>query len=85
MLDGKYTVQKRPRAHFRHCVAIGVTVAWLWCICAAAEEAMPPSLPNPVAVEDVAAGRRSVADAAWWGFNAEDATNALKAAIDSGA
>jgi hypothetical protein len=32
---------------------------------------------------EVDAGRRAVANAAWWGFEAEDATAALQAAIDS--
>jgi hypothetical protein len=34
-------------------------------------------------VAEVDAGRRSVANAAWWGFEADDATAALQAAIDS--
>ncbi len=34
-------------------------------------------------IEEVANGTRTVADASWWGFNAEDATDALQAAIDS--
>jgi len=40
---------------------------------------------DPEAIEAVAAGARTDANAAWWGFNAEDATGALQAAIDSGA
>lgn len=39
---------------------------------------------NPEAVEQVLAGERDRANAAWWGFDAEDATEALQAAIDSG-
>ena len=41
--------------------------------------------PNPEAVAEVLAGTRSTANAAWWGFDAEDATEALQRAIDSGA
>ena len=41
--------------------------------------------PNLEAIEAVAAGTRTDANAAWWGFNEEDATNALQSAIDSGA
>ncbi len=40
---------------------------------------------NPRAVADVLDGRRSSASAAWWGFDAENATWALQAALDSGA
>lgn len=39
--------------------------------------------PEPVAIAAVAAGERSVANARWWGFNPEDATDSLQAAIDS--
>jgi hypothetical protein len=41
--------------------------------------------PNPQAIDDLKAGRRSDANAAWWGFNEDDSTEALQAAIDSGA
>ncbi|MCX6913981.1 MAG: right-handed parallel beta-helix repeat-containing protein [Verrucomicrobia bacterium] len=37
------------------------------------------------AVEETVAGKRSLANAAWWGFNREDSTEALQAAINSGA
>ena len=39
---------------------------------------------NPAAVAEVLAGKRTVANAAWWGFNEKDSTAALQAAIDSG-
>jgi hypothetical protein len=39
--------------------------------------------PNPQAVRDVLSGKRTVANAAWWGFHAEDSTAALQAAFDS--
>ncbi|NUM56752.1 MAG: right-handed parallel beta-helix repeat-containing protein [Candidatus Hydrogenedentes bacterium] len=41
--------------------------------------------PDPKAVEEVASGARTEANAAWWGFNEEDSTDALQAAINSGA
>jgi hypothetical protein len=41
--------------------------------------------PNPKAVEEVLAGQRSEANAAWWGFDPEDSTEYLQAAINSGA
>ena len=40
---------------------------------------------NPQAVAEINAGTRDVAYAAWWGFDASDATPCLQAAIDSGA
>lgn len=40
---------------------------------------------NPTAVQEVASGKRKEAIAAWWGFNEQDATKALQAAIRSGA
>src|SRR5690242_15916555 len=40
---------------------------------------------DPQAVQEVASGTRSEANAAWWGFNEEDSTDALQAAIHSGA
>jgi hypothetical protein len=38
---------------------------------------------NPKAVAQVAAGELAVANASWWGFDDEDATWAIQAAIDS--
>lgn len=43
------------------------------------------SFANPDAIEEVKAGRRGDANAAWWGFNRDDATESVQAAIDSGA
>jgi hypothetical protein len=40
---------------------------------------------NPQAVAEVQAGKRAEANAAWWGFDEEDATDAIQAAIRSGA
>jgi hypothetical protein len=40
---------------------------------------------NPNAAEEARAGKRSLASAAWWGFNREDSTEPLQAAIYSGA
>ena len=51
---------------------------------AAADLTIPGNIPSPEAVREVAEGRRATANAAWWGFDAEDATQALQAAIDSG-
>ena len=43
------------------------------------------NLPNTQAIAEVRAGTRTTANAAWWGFNEEDSTDALQAAIRSGA
>ncbi|MBN2291919.1 MAG: right-handed parallel beta-helix repeat-containing protein [Pirellulales bacterium] len=40
---------------------------------------------NPKLAAEVESGKRSVANAAWWGFDKNDSTAALQAAIDSGA
>ncbi len=40
---------------------------------------------DPQQVADVLAGVRTEADAAWWGFDPEDSTRFLQAALDSGA
>lgn len=40
---------------------------------------------NPQAIADLEARRRTDANAAWWGFDQDDATDAVQAAIDSGA
>ncbi|MGH9468766.1 MAG: right-handed parallel beta-helix repeat-containing protein, partial [Terriglobia bacterium] len=40
---------------------------------------------NPQAVREVLSGRRTAANAAWWGFNDDDSTAALQATFDSGA
>ncbi len=42
-------------------------------------------MKNLEAIADVQSGKSSVANAAWWGFNPEDATETLQVAIDSGA
>jgi hypothetical protein len=47
--------------------------------------AAPYPAPNPEAVTQVLAGEQQTAHASWWGFDPNDATAALQAAIDSGA
>ncbi|MCX6622403.1 MAG: right-handed parallel beta-helix repeat-containing protein, partial [Acidobacteria bacterium] len=44
-----------------------------------------PNAANPQAVAEVLAGKRTTANAAWWGFDEEDSTDALQAALRSGA
>ena len=45
----------------------------------------PSSFRNDDAIAQVLAGQLSTANAAWWGFDANDATNAIQSAITSGA
>ena len=45
----------------------------------------PGNVKNPEAVAEVLAGKRTQANAAWWGFDETDATDALQSAIDTGA
>jgi polygalacturonase len=47
--------------------------------------ALADNAANPQAIEQLKSGARSDANAAWWGYKADDATDALQAAIDSGA
>lgn len=44
-----------------------------------------PNFKDPDAIAAVESGRSTVANAAWWGFNPDDGTAAIQAAIDSGA
>lgn len=45
----------------------------------------PKELTNEAAVQDAKAGKIGLVSAAWWGFDTEDATQAVQDAIDSGA
>ncbi len=60
-------------------------IAALWSVCSTASaEALPtPCAHSDAAVRQVASGERATASAAWWGFNTEDATDTLQAALDS--
>lgn len=42
-------------------------------------------MKNIEAIDAVKSGKRRDANAAWWGFDPEDATENLQAALDSGA
>ncbi len=61
-----------------------VVIIALLAVPAAAVEAAVPATANPDAVAEVYAGKRTEANAAWWGFDPDDATEYLQAAIDSG-
>lgn len=64
-----------------------VTLSLVLCLLATA--ALPPAArgasAQPERIRQLEAGEIDVANAAWWGFDAEDATEPLQAAIDSGA
>jgi hypothetical protein len=49
-----------------------------------AHETQLSNLRNDQAVMEVTNGQRTVANAAWWGFNREDSTEPLQAALNSG-
>ncbi len=46
---------------------------------------IPASVPNRDAIQRVERGELQAADAAWWGYDPEDATAAIQGAINSGA
>ncbi|HEO70024.1 MAG TPA: right-handed parallel beta-helix repeat-containing protein, partial [Candidatus Hydrogenedentes bacterium] len=60
-------------------------LAYAVAVFLALAEIQPANAPNRDAVAEVLAGDRTEANAAWWGFNMDDATDALQAAINSGA
>lgn len=66
------------RKHVLHCVAF-------WTLIAPVAAAVAAGGANPQAIEEVRTGKRPVAQASWWGFQPEESTAALQAAIDSGA
>jgi hypothetical protein len=61
--------------------ALLLALSVLWQGVAMAYDA---SAPNPEAVKEVMAGKRTEANAAWWGFDPLDSTEYLQAAINSG-
>lgn len=76
-----------PRVRTLFALAVGVWVAdhVPRLIAATAPANQTDNVRNPQAVEEVVSGNRSTANAAWWGFNEEDATDALQSALRSGA
>lgn len=66
-------------------MSIMIALATIALTAASAAGEMPGNTANPQAVQEVMAGKRATANAAWWGFQEEDSTEALQAAINSGA
>ena len=61
-----------------------VLLSWLLIVPTEVSADKPPQ-GDPQAVQEVLDGKRDTANAAWWGFDPDDATEALQGAIDSGA
>jgi polygalacturonase len=75
---------------FRFPAALAVAaLAWAvcpWAVAADADAAtIGPNTADAKLVEEVVSGKRAEANAAWWGFDPDDATETLQKAIDSGA
>ncbi len=66
-------------------MVLGVVGSPTWGGESPADAAGTRRAANPQAIAEVAAGRETTARASWWGFDPEDATAALQAAINSGA
>jgi polygalacturonase len=65
--------------------SIFVAASFLIAEVALPEEAPPGNFKNPEAVQWVEHGDLEIANAAWWGFDANDSTHAIQEAINSGA
>lgn len=65
-------------------ILLAATLNALFCRCYA-DAAPVANAFNQEAIDAVLAGTRTDANAAWWGFSNEDSTEAIQAAIDSGA
>ncbi|MCB9782488.1 MAG: right-handed parallel beta-helix repeat-containing protein [Candidatus Omnitrophica bacterium] len=67
---------------FRTRVILFVVIATIRTSMVCADTA---NFSNPTAVEKILSGSRETAKASWWGFDEEDSTEFLQAAINSGA
>lgn len=72
---------------FRPKILLVVILAYgVICLAGGAEKKKTlGNFKDPAAVKDVLSGKRIVANASWWGFNAADSTDAVQGAINSGA
>jgi len=63
-----------------------IFASWaIYSACGVEQQEPIGNFKNPAAVKEVLSGKRTVANVAWWGFDEEDSTAALQAAINSGA
>ena len=75
-----YKMKSSPMIHWTYGILLPVFLfAVLSSSCG-----MPGNVPSPEAVKEVIEGKREIANAAWWGFDENDATDALQSAINSG-
>ncbi len=77
-----------PSANTLRVLASTVLLSFLLVSASHAQQSIPEAGPNeksPELVKQVQSGQRTVANAAWWGFDPADSTEALQAAINSGA
>ncbi len=59
-------------------------LTWVLPMACVTFSGIPSGVPaNTDAIREVVSGARKEANASWWGFNADDATESLQAAIDS--
>ena len=49
------------------------------------EKSPQPNAKNPAAIKELQEGSRTDANAAWWGFDPADSTDAIQSALNSGA
>ena len=66
-------------------ITLLLILAGLGCPQAPGQAPRPLNVRDQRAAEETVSGKRPLANAAWWGFNREDSTEALQAAINSGA
>ena len=100
MSQGKIVMQLKKYGLFSLKLLLLINVIFLGACCTGVELATinPPgetksltvtfegdNKENPAAVAEVLSGDRETANAAWWGFNEDNATEALQKAIQSGA
>lgn len=62
-----------------------LTCCLVGMVCSAEEQKTFGNFTNSTAVQEVLSGKRTTANAAWWGFDNIDSTKAVQSAINSGA
>ncbi len=77
----------KPTATLFQCSVLTAAVLLAWTSQSLADDGTPAptNLKNAEAVKEVLSGERTEANAAWWGFNNQDTTATIQAALDSGA
>lgn len=80
-------MKSAPLSSFVRCMACAAALALSSSASHSADVTAPAPVnqPNEKAVQKVLAGQLKEANAAWWGFNETDVTDAIQSALDSGA